>query len=189
MTLQGHVDALYLGDAKGLEKSPCESLEFTFEGIFGDKHAGFTKKADARNPEYKRGTLMRNDRQWSAVAPDELAEAARLMGVDHIDPAWVGANLSFTGIPNFTLLPKGTKLIFPSGAVLVVEAENAPCIGPGRIIVAKYPDLKLSPNRFPKAAIHKRGLVGVVERAGIVRVGDAVMVQVYEAALDPLHQT
>ncbi len=181
MNLQGHIDALYLGDAKGLEKTPRDTLELTLEGFAGDKHAGFIKKADARNPEYKRGSQMRNDRQWSAVAPDELAEAARLMGVEFIDPAWVGANLSFTGIPHFTLLGKGTKLLFPSGAVLVVEAENAPCVGPGRVIAAKYPDLKLSPNRFPKAAIHKRGLVGVIERAGIIHVGDAVTVQIYEA--------
>lgn len=184
-TLQGKVDALYLGDAKGLEKTPCESLEFALEGVVGDKHAGFIKKSDARNPEYKRGTMMRNDRQWSAVTPDELAEAARLMGVEFIDPAWVGANLSFTGIPHFTLLPKGTKLVFPSGAVLVVEAENEPCVGPGRVIVSIYADLKLSPNRFPKAAIHKRGLVGVIERAGIVRIGDVVTVQVFEAKSYP----
>src|SRR3982751_349470 len=97
---QAQVHALYLGDAKSLQKTPCDTLEFTLEGIVGDKHAGFIKKADARNPEYKRGTLMRNDRQWSAVTPDEMAEAARLMGVDYIDPAWVGANLTFTGIPN-----------------------------------------------------------------------------------------
>lgn len=186
MELQGQVQALYLGDAKGLEKTACTTLEFTLEGIVGDKHAGFTKKADARNPEYKRRTLMRNDRQWSAVAPDELAEAARLMGVDTIEAGWVGANLAFTGIPDFTLLPKGTRLIFPSGAVLVVEAENMPCTGPGRVIATKYPNLNLAANRFPKAAMHKRGLVGVIERAGIVRVGDAVTVQVYEAAEYPL---
>ncbi|MBI1278719.1 MAG: MOSC domain-containing protein [Anaerolineaceae bacterium] len=186
MNLQGHVASLYLGDAKTLEKTPCASLAFTLEGIVGDKHAGFVKKADARNPEYKRGTMMRNDRQWSAVTPDELAEAARLMGVEFIDPSWVGANLSFTGIPNFTRLPKGTKFVFPSGAVLVVEAENAPCVGPGRVIASKYPDLNLSPNRFPRAAIHKRGLVGVIERAGIVHVGDPVTVQIYEAESYPV---
>ena len=184
--LQATVHALYLGDAKGLEKTPCETLEFTLEGIIGDKHAGFVKKADARNPEYKRGTLMRNDRQWSAVAPDELAEAAQVIGVDQIDPGWIGANLAFTGIPNFTLLPKGTKLVFPSGAVLVVEAETMPCSGPGRVIAEKYPDKNLAPNRFPKAAMHKRGLVGVIERAGVVRVGDVVTVQIYEAAGYPL---
>src|SRR4051794_24171011 len=110
MELQGYVQALYVGNAKGLEKTPCETLAFTLEGITDDKHVGFTKKADARNPEYKRGTLMRNDRQWSAVAPDELADAARLMGIEQIDPAWVGANLALTDIPNLTLLPKGTKL-------------------------------------------------------------------------------
>ena len=182
MELQGQVQALYVGDAKGLEKTPCETLEFTLEGIAGDKHAGFTKKADGRNPEYQRGTMMRNDRQWSAVAPDELAEAAGLMGIEQIEAGWVGANLAFSGIPNFTLLPKGTKLLFPSGAVLVVEGENMPCVGPGHVIAAKYPDLKLLPNRFPKAAMHKRGLVGVIERAGVIHVGDLVTVQVYEAA-------
>jgi hypothetical protein len=186
MQMQAKVDALYIGDQKGLEKTPCEVLDFTLEGILGDKHAGFTKKADARNPEYKRGTRMRNDRQWSAVTPDELVEAAQAMGVDTIDPAWLGANLSFSGIPNFTLLPKGTKLIFPSGAVLVVERENMPCIGPGRVIVSKYPDVGVSPNRFVKAAMHKRGLVGVIERAGEVRVGDMVTIEVYEAAAYPL---
>lgn len=186
MKLQGQVQALYLGDRKELEKTPCEMLEFTLEGITGDKHGGFIKKADARNPEYKRGSMMRNDRQWSAVAPDELTEAARLMGIDRIDPSWVGANLAFTGIPNFTLLPKGTKLIFPSGAVLVVEAENMPCVGPGKVIASKYPDFNLTPQRFPKAAMHKRGLVGVIERAGVVCVGDPVTVEIYEAAGYPL---
>jgi len=182
MDLQGYVQALYVGDANGLEKTACQTLDFTLEGISGDKHAGFTKKADPRNPEYQRGSMMRNDRQWSAVAPDELAEAAQLMGIERIEAGWVGANLAFTGIPNFTSLPKGTKLVFPSGAVLVVEAENMPCTGPGPVIAAHYPDLNLSPNSFPKAAIHKRGLVGVIERAGIVHVGDVVTVQVYEVA-------
>ncbi len=185
MQIQAVVEALYIGDNAGLEKTPCDVLDFTLEGILGDKHAGFTKKADARNPEYKRGTKMRNDRQWSAVAPDELAEAARALGVETIDAAWLGANLSFSGIPNFTRLPKGTKLIFASGAVLVVEGENMPCVGPVRVIAAHYPDLKLSPNRFVKAAMHKRGLVGMVERAGAVRVGDVVTVEVYEAAAYP----
>lgn len=186
MNLQGTVQALYIGDGSSLEKTPCDMLEFNFEGIVGDKHAGYFKKADARNPEYKRGTLMRNDRQWSAVAPDELAETAQAMGIERIDPAWLGANLAFSGIPHFTLLPKGTKLIFPSGAVLVVEAENEPCVGPGKVVASKYPDQNVTPNRFPKAAIHKRGLVGVVERVGIVRVGDVVTVQVYEAEPYPL---
>ena len=31
------------------------------------------------------------------------------------------------GIPEFSLLPKGTKLLFPSGAVLLVEGYNPPC--------------------------------------------------------------
>lgn len=185
MRLQAVVEALYIGDGAMLEKIAVPSLEFTLEGVAGDTHAGFSKPADARNPEYPRGTPMRNDRQWSAVDPTELAEAAAAMGVDRIEAGWVGANLAIRGIPHFTRLPKGTRLSLPSGAVLVVEAENMPCRGPGRVIASKYPEQAVSANRFPKAALHKRGLVGVVERAGMAHLGDTVTVEVYDAAAYP----
>lgn len=180
--IEARVVALYIGDSKGLEKTASAALHFTLEGISGDKHAGFTKAADARTPEYERGSLMRNDRQWSAVAVEELAETAGALGVDRIDGGWVGANLVLTGITDFTRLPKGSKLIFPSGAVLVVEAENMPCKGPGKVIASKYPDRNMTPTHYPKAAMHKRGLVGVIERAGVVHLGDGVTIQVYDGS-------
>lgn len=179
MKLEAQVAALYNGTRPGLEKAPCDQLEANLEGFVGDKHAGFTKRADVRNPEYKRGSLMRNDRQWSAVSPQELAEVAKVMRIPHLDPAWLGANLALAGIPNFTALPKGTKFIFPSGAVLVVEEENYPCVGPGRVIAAKYPELELKANRFPKMAMGKRGLIGVIERPGLIKLQDLVIVEVY----------
>ena len=180
MKVQAIIESLYIGKKAVLEKLPQDSIEVTLTGIVSDSHSGFTKPADSRNHEYPRGSEMRNDRQWSAVSPEELSIIAQLMGVPKIDPGWIGANLSLSGIPNLTNLPKGTKLIFPKDAVLLVEAENLPCVGPGKVIASKYPELGIKPSAFPKAAIGKRGLVGVVERQGTIMLKDVVLVKVYE---------
>ena len=183
MKVQAIVESLYIGKKTVLEKFPKDSMEVTLAGIVEDSHSGFTKPADSRNPEYPRGTEMRNDRQWSTVSLEELSIIAQSMGVPKIDPGWIGANLSLSGIPNLTNLPKGTKLIFPKDAVLLVEAENLPCAGPGKVIASKYPELGIKPSSFPKAAIGKRGLVGVVERPGIIMLKDIVLVKVYEPTI------
>ena len=162
------VSGLYLGSESGLE------------GIIGDKHAGFTRASDSQTPEYQRGTLIRNNRQWSAVSPEELSLIAESMGIPFIDPAWLGANLALSGIPNLTELPKGTKLRFPEETVLLIEGENMPCTGPGEVIASKYPEKGLKANSFPKAAFGKRGLIGVVERPGIIKLNDVVTVQIYQ---------
>ena len=178
MKLEARVEGLYVGRA-GLEKNHEPFIEVNLAGIVGDKHAGFTKPADSRNKEYPRGSEMRNDRQWSAVSPEELDEIARRMGTPKIDPAWIGANLALAGIPNLTELPKGSKLIFPQDSVLLVEGENMPCLDPGEVIASKYsPDsgLRPKPAMFPKAAIGRRGLVGVVEYPGMIRLDDVVTV-------------
>ena len=181
MDLTLRVEGLYIGDKDDtIEKSPQESLTFSFEGVEGDKHFGFTRGADSLNQEYECGSLMRSYRQWSAVSPEELELIAQKMGVPHIDPAWLGANLSLSGILNLTALPKGTKLYFPSGLVLVVYDANPPCVGPGKVIAGKYPEMRIKPNAFPKAAIGKRGTVGVVERPGIANVGEDVKVLLYK---------
>lgn len=126
--------------------------------------------------------LFPNDRQWSAVSPEELEAIARAMGIPCIDPGWLGANLALIGIPNLTKLPEGTRLVFPEHAILLVKGENLPCTGPGEIIATKYPDKGLKANQFPKAAIGRRGLVGTVEEPGngIIRLHDIVMVQVHQ---------
>lgn len=180
MSLTAQVTALYVGSIPGLEKVSQSSLEVKLEGIVGDKHGGFIRGADSRNREYPRASPMRNDRQWSAVSPEELAVIARNLGVPKVEAGWVGANLSLSGIPNFSDLPKGTKLIFPQGVVFVVETINNPCVGPGEVIANKYPDKLLQANQFPKAAFGKRGVVGVIERAGMIHCDDLVTVLVYE---------
>lgn len=180
MKIKAVVSSVYLGQKGMLEKLPKDSIEVNLEGVVGDTHYGFTKPADSRNKEYVRGTEMRNDRQWSAVSLEELSIIAKEMGVPEINAGWIGSNFAVSGVDDFTKLPKGTKLIFPKDVVLVVEDENKPCIEPGKVISSKYPDLNIKPGLFPKAAIGKRGLIGVIERPGVITIGDEVTINVYK---------
>ncbi len=71
-----------------------DELRLGFEGIEGDFHAGHTRRSGGREPWYPRGTEMRNERQLSIVAPDELAMIAERMDLAEVKPEWIGANLA-----------------------------------------------------------------------------------------------
>ncbi len=154
----------------------------TLEGLEGDRHAGFTRRADARVPQYPRGTEIHNSRQVSLVAEEELAEIAANMGVPVVEPEWIGANLVLRGVPNLSHLPPMTRIYFPQLAALALEGENHPCLFPGKAIQNAYPALPGLGKQFPKAAFHLRGVVGWVERAGMIRDGDTVRIEVPDFA-------
>jgi hypothetical protein len=182
--LVGKLVGLYLGlEADTLATTPCLEATVDFTGFVGDKHAGFTRGADGRTPYYKRGTPIRNDRHASIVSLEELAEIATRLNLPEICPEWLGANLAFTGIPRLTLLPSNTRLVFPAGAVLNISHENMPCTGPGGVIQSHYPDQRGLKSGFPKAALHKRGLVATVEKPGLIRANDEVQFEIPEQIL------
>ncbi len=175
--LEGRVAAVLLGlDARSLVSTPVNEVTATFEGLNGDKHAGLTRLSDGRTPHYARGTLIRNDRQVSLVSTEELAEIAARLGIPEILGQWLGANILTQGIPGLTRLPPGTRLFFSRGAVLYVTDENMPCRGPGRVIQAQYAEKAGIESGFVKAALHRRGLVAVVEKPGLISAGDQVRV-------------
>lgn len=138
-----------------------------FGGIEGDRHFGLTRKAGVREPHLPRGVEMRNVRQLSIVSVEELAAVAATLGADVIEWEKLGANLVLEGLPKLTSLAPSSRLVFPSGACVVVDSENAPCSKPARA---------LGQPKFVKAAWHLRGLVGWVERVGQVSVGDVVAI-------------
>jgi len=176
----GRAAGVYLGlEAKSLVTTRQDQVQVVFEGFAGDKHAGFTRPADSRTPQYPRGAPIRNERQVSIVSVEELRQIAAALGLPEILPEWLGANLALEGIPNLTQLPPGTRLYFPQQAALVVTAENRPCSGPGRVLQERYQRPGLE-SAFPKAAMHRRGLVAVVERPGVIGAGDAVTVVLKE---------
>jgi hypothetical protein len=177
--LEGIVKGVYIAaDRKSFVSAPHPQVQVTFEGIPGDRHAGITMRSDGRTPYYPRGTEIRNSRQVSIVSVEELAEVAREMGIDCIQAEWLGANLLIEGVPNLTALPPATKLFFPDGAALVISKDNGPCIGPGKEIQSHYPEAGKIAELFPKVALHKRGLVAVVERPGTIAAGEVVRVEI-----------
>ncbi len=170
---KGTVEALYSGNASRVIKQSKVLLEVSLEGVVGDRHAGTMKKADGRDKGIVRGTLIRNWRQWSAVSVEELNDIASNLAIETLDASLLGPNLVISGIENFTALPKGTLLKFPE-ATLLVEAENDPCTKAGKTIKSVL--TQIEPHQFVKAAMHKRGLVGVVDEPGLIRIGDPVEV-------------
>lgn len=148
-----------------------EALELDFEGITANRHRGHTRKADARVPYLKRGAQMRNCRHLSLVSVEDCAELARRLDLNLLDPAWLGANLVVAGIPHFSYIPRGTKLLCEGGAVLNIEDQNAPCSRAAEAIAQANPgrdDIKLT---FPKIAKGLRGIVATVEFPALLRVG------------------
>lgn len=173
---------LYAARRGTFQSQPVERLEFDFGGIFDDYHSGFTRRSGGREPWYPRGTEMRNNRQVSIVAPDELAVVARRMGLPRIEPEWIGANLLLEGIPQLSMLPSGTLLLFKGGTTLKVDGQNHPCRLAGRAIAenmdADEPEAVAL--QFVKAAKRLRGIVAWVEKPGTVVPGEEITVRLPE---------
>ncbi|MFD1819807.1 hypothetical protein SAMN04515674_103380 [Pseudarcicella hirudinis] len=164
---------------KSLISTSYSGIDISLEGFSGDKHSGFGRKTDARDTHrYKKGTVVWNSRQWSAVSVEELQFVREKMDLPELLPEWLGANLCIQGIPAFTQLKPLTQLLFISKTneetSLIVYEENFPCIGPARVIESQF-DFKAKVP-FVKAAMGKRGLVGWVEKAGRISIGDRVEV-------------
>jgi hypothetical protein len=180
--LQAKADGCYVAPFDHFETRATPVLELDFEGVRGDFHAGFTRRSGGREPWYARGTEMRNERQLSIVAPDELARIADAMGIDEVRPEWIGANLLISGVPRLSMLPSGTMLFFRGGVTLKVDAQNGPCRIAGRSVAenAGMSDHEAASLLFPKVAKRLRGLVAWVEKPGTITAGEDVSVRVPE---------
>ncbi|MCP4049077.1 MAG: MOSC domain-containing protein [Gammaproteobacteria bacterium] len=182
-SLKGKVASLHMGNNEDLSKQACVSLRAEIGGFAGDKHQGPVRQT-WEGEWQPAGTLRRNERQWSGVSVEELAYITqRLDLTTPLSPETLGANLCIEGIPEFSLLPKGSTLWFPSGAVLLVEEYNPPCGDMGAQIASKYSshsDQALTDKSWLRPAAGRRGVVGVIDVAGEIRVGDDVEVRVYE---------
>ncbi|MER9544060.1 molybdenum cofactor sulfurase [Mesorhizobium sp. M0437] len=180
--LAARVAALYLASFDRFDTRAVDTLQLGFDGIDGDFHAGTTRRSGGREPWYRRGTEMRNERQLSIVAADELAIVAERMGIAEIKPEWIGANLLIEGLPRLSMLPSGTLLFFKGGATVKVDAQNGPCRIAGRSVAenAGMADHEAGALLFPKAAKRLRGLVAWVEKPGTVAAGEEISVRVPE---------
>jgi MOSC domain-containing protein YiiM len=185
--LVGSLVSVHTGNNEDLRKDEKTSVKVELDGFVGDKHKGFERVAwqGDKDPE---GTVRPNERQWSGVSVEELAIIGQKMDLkEPLTAATLGANICVEGIPDFSRLPSGTRLIFPSGAVLVVEEYNPPCIDMGAQITAKYTTRsgeRAAGHLFPSRAFRLRGVVGVVDVPGVINARDKVVVQLYEPLAD-----
>jgi hypothetical protein len=178
--LEARATAVLVPTGESFVTRSVEAIELDFEGVPGDRHAGWTRGADSRTPWYVRGTPIRNVRQVSIVAADELAEVARRMELPEVRAEWIGANVVVDGVARLSRLPAGTLVFFPSGAALRIEEMNGPCRTSGASIAEHFPDRSGLDLAFPRVARGLRGVVASVDREGIIRAGDALKISVPE---------
>ena len=177
------VVSVHAGGSGQLAKDEQSSIIVELDGVVGDRHRSYTREAWAGDKQAK-GTVRRNERQWSAVSVEELAEITEAMDLaEPLTATVVGANFCFEGIPELSRLPKGTTMRFASGAELMVAEFNPPCLDMGTRIAETMTTRSGAPlqnTEFCRASKSLRGLVGVVEVAGIINSGDEVEVDIYE---------
>ena len=155
-----------------------------FEGADGEGHSGLTRTSCVRVRDlYPMGTEIRNVRQLTIVSEENLAEIAQAMGIDRIDPAWLGASVVIGGIGDFSHVPPSSRLVAPSCAALTIDMENLPCGWPEKKIRHHHPDWS---ERFLEAATGRRGVTAWVEREGQLALGESLTLFVpAQAPWDP----
>lgn len=164
----GHVS----GDTDSLRAAARDSLDLDFDGALGERHEGRERDSCVRMTMlYPKGTRVRNVRQLSILSQEELDGIAAEIGVEAVDPSWLGASMVVRGIPDFTHVPPSSRLVLPSGLVLTIDMENLPCVYPAREIESDRPG---HGKGFIAAAKGRRGVTAWVERTGTVSVGDGV---------------
>ncbi len=179
--MKGEVVSVHLGVDGGAMRDATR-IEMKLDGVEGDRHQSYTRTT-WRGDKQPQGTVRRNERQWSAVSQEELDEITAEMDLEKpLTANALRVNLCIRGIAEFSRLPKGTRLVFPSGAELTVVEYNPPCREQGERIAALYVTRcgkRPTPAAFSRAAKLRRGIVGVVDVAGEIAAGDAVEVDVY----------
>ena len=145
-------------------------------GVEGEIHAGLTRPSCSHvSDQYPPGTEIAKTRQFSVLSAENLAGIAETMGLAALDPGLIGASMVISGIPDFSHVPPGSRLQATSGATLVVDLENRPCVFPGKPINAAHEGFG---KKFKPAAEGRRGIVAWVERAGWFRIGDTMTLHI-----------
>ena len=157
-------------DRPNIQSAALDQVNVNWEGFEGEMHSGLTRPACVRvKHQYPRDLAIRNTRQVSILSEEELAEVAGRLDIPEIKPEWVGANMILRGIPDFTLIPPNSRLIFDGGVSLTVDMENAPCKYPAEMIEAAHPGHGMA---FPAKARSKRGVTAWVEHTGALKLGE-----------------
>ena len=93
----GQVENVCLGTTEDeLGKEPRLLLNAQLSGFVGDRHGSHERKAWDVGDKQVSGTIRRNERQWSAVSLEELAEIEQTMDLsESLSAATVGVGALF----------------------------------------------------------------------------------------------
>ena len=169
--------------AKGIRAEPRSEAFASYAGFEDDVHAGLTRASCVRVTNlYPKGTEIRNVRQLSILPAEEMALIAADMGMEALDPVHLGTSMVIKGIPDFTHVPPSSRLQAPSGAVLVIDMENRPCIYPAKEVEAEHEGYGRA---FKPAARGRRGVTAWVEHGGEIALGDELVLHVPDQPVWP----
>ncbi|WP_135507286.1 MOSC domain-containing protein [Roseovarius aestuariivivens] len=172
ITWLGHV----ADQTTDIRSAPSDAIDLTWEGLPGDVHGGRTRPSCSRvTTQYKRGTEIANTRQLSIVSAEELALIAGKLGLERIEPEWLGASMVVEGLDDFSHLTPSSRLQAENGTCLVIDMLNLPCQFPAREIEKDHPG---QGKAFRAAAKGRRGVTAWVERPGRLAVGDRMRLHV-----------
>lgn len=181
----GIVDALVLNG----KSTDTQAIMFEHDGPVGEIHRGFTRKLSGHDGEYirtsalVRGCTVFNWRSWTGVSSEEMGRVEKILGCA-LPQGILLENIVFKGIPHFSNLAVGSRIVFPpketdtgmAQAILAVWEENGPCATVAARLAVIYPEKHNIKTDFIRAAQHKRGVMGFVLSAGPVFVGDVATV-------------
>ncbi len=160
----------------GLRAQAHDKLTLGFAGPQGEDHGGLTRPSCSRVlSQHPRGTVIRNTRQLCVMSAEEIAAIAAKMGIETLDPVYMGASMVIEGIADFTHVPPSSRLQGPSGMTIVIDMENRPCVLPAREIEADMPGRGAA---FKAAAKGRRGVTAWVEREGEVQLGERLRLHI-----------
>ncbi len=159
-----------------LASEPAAALDLTFAGVEGEAHSGLTRPSCSRVlSQYQRETTIRNVRQLTILSAEELGEIADAMGLERLEPRFLGASVVVGGIPDFSHVPPSSRFQSESGTTLTIDMENRPCNLPGREIEVASPGYGKS---FKAAAMDRRGVTAWVEREGRLVLGERMRLHI-----------
>lgn len=154
-------------------KSTQSSIELiTGIGVKGDAHSGTTVKHRSR---VRQDPSQPNLRQVHLIHKELLDELSAKGFV--VRPGELGENLTTEDL-DILNLPKGARLIFPSGAEIEITGLRNPCVQldnwqPG--LMAAVLDKDEEGN-----LIRKCGVMSIVLKGGIIQAGDAIQIEMPE---------
>jgi hypothetical protein len=168
---------------------PVQEILFELSGPVGDNHSGFKRRLSGHDGTYiKTSNLMKgaqvfNWRSWTGLSTQELNEIEHALGLG-VPVGCLFENITISGIPNFSKLEPGTRLVFPrqvegdnfvTQAILAVWEENGPCRTVGERL-ENYHGLEGLKTLFIREAQNRRGVMGFVLSAGKISRNDQVLV-------------